>query len=73
MILIGQRSRPPGSDECSQILMEFTTIGIDSQAMMTAIGMRKKMPPNTSSQACCFGVILLKNTSTRTCSSCLSA
>ena len=53
--------------------MEFTTIGIDSQAMMTAIGIRKKMPPNTSSQACCFGVILLKNTSTRTCSSCLSA
>ena len=53
--------------------MEFTTIGIDIQAMMIAIGIRKKMVPNTSSQACCLGVIREKNTSTRTCSSCLSA
>ena len=53
--------------------IEFRTIGIDIHAMMRAVGIRNRMPPKTSSQACCFGVILLKKMSTRTCSSYLSA
>ena len=57
--LIGQRSRPPGSDECSQMRIEFTTIGIDIQAISTAIGIRKKMPPNTSTHAWVRGDIRL--------------
>jgi hypothetical protein len=57
--LIGQRSRPPASDEYSWIRIELTTIGIDSQAMMIAIGSRNRIVPATSIQACVRGDILL--------------